>query len=104
MQINVRCTPDITNPSVASFAVRRVRGATQRLAERLRRVEVDVARETPREGGRYICRVRGLLGRGGEILVKRDERDPKAAVSAAVERFRRSLVRQIERNERQAAA
>ena len=102
MQINVRCTPDITNPSVASFAVRRVRGATQRLAERLRRVEVDVARETPREGGRYICR--GLLGRGGEILVKRDERDPKAAVSAAVERFRRSLVRQIERNERQAAA
>ncbi|MEM6290998.1 MAG: hypothetical protein AAGA54_07015 [Myxococcota bacterium] len=84
--------------------MRRVRGSTQRLAERLRRVEVDVTRETPREGGRYICRVRGLLGRGGEILVKRDERDPKVAIAAAVERFRRSLTRQLERAERRAAA
>ena len=95
MQITVRSSTK--NPSLPSFATRRVRAAAKRLAERLRRVEIDVSQVSPREGGTYVCRVRASLARGGDFVVEREDKDAKAAIGGAVERFRRSLVRRLER-------
>jgi len=100
MKISIRTCSATHAPVVQTFAARRVRSATIRHAHRLRGIEVDVSRESPREGGRYICRVQGTLADGGMILVKRDEKDIRSAVSSSVERFRRSLVRTLDRMDR----
>jgi ribosome-associated translation inhibitor RaiA len=99
MQITVRSATK--NPSLQPFAARRLRAATQRLAHRLRRVEVDVARVSPREGGTYVCSVRASLARGGELVTTREDKDAKVAIGVAIERFRRSLVRHMERSSTQ---
>lgn len=100
MKISVRTCPATPANTLRPFVVRRLQTATRRLAPRLRDVSVDVTRESPREGGRFVARVQGTLASGGSILIKRDEKDPRAAVAAGVERFRRSLVRTIERVDR----
>lgn len=97
MEVSIRTCSATHAPVVRPFAVRRVHIATSRLAHRLRGVQVDVSRESPREGGRYVCRVRGTLAQGGTILIKRDDKDVRAAVATSLDRFRRSLARVQER-------
>lgn len=100
MQISIRTCSATDSPTVQRFTTRRLRTATLRLAHRLRDVEVDVSRESPREGGRYVCRIRGTLAGGGTVLIKRDDKDARHAIASSVERFRRSLVRTLGRRSR----
>jgi ribosome-associated translation inhibitor RaiA len=97
LEVSIRTCSATRAPVVRPFAARRLLLATHRLEHRLREVEVDVSRETSREGGRYVCRVQGRLAQGGTILVKRDDKDVHAAVASSFERFRRSLARVADR-------
>jgi hypothetical protein len=100
MNIAIRTCPAVHAPVVRPFAARRIRSATGRLAGRLQGVEVNVTRESPRDGGRFVCRIQGTLADGGTVVVKRDEKDARAAVAGSVERFRSSLVRTLGRLDR----
>ncbi len=102
MNISIRTCPAVHAPVVRPFAVRRVQSATDRHAHRLRGVDINVSRESPRDGGRYVCRIQATLTRGGTLIVKRDERDPRKAVAGTVERFRSTLVRALDRIDRAA--
>ena len=99
MNISVRTCPETPANALRPFAIQRLQTATRRLAPRLQDVTIDVKRESPREGGRFVVRVQGTLAQGGTVRIKRNEVDPRAAVAAGVERFRRSLVRTLERSE-----
>ncbi|MCW8132002.1 MAG: HPF/RaiA family ribosome-associated protein [Planctomycetota bacterium] len=83
------------------YALQRTEFALRRFAERLKRVEVDLADENgPRGGVDKRCRITLALHAGGQVRVEAVSGDAMRALDRAAGKLRQALVRRLQKARR----